>query len=394
MPLQNPKPSPGPRTALLAALVFLVACNLRPAITAVGPVLPQLSNELRLGEAAQGLLGALPLLAFAAVSPLVHRISRRLGIEGAILMTMVLLSAGALIRSYTGFTGLWLGTVIIGAAIGIGNVLVPTLVKRDYSLHISRATGILSACMTALAATGSAIAVPMADAVGWRGALAFWAVPAAVVALVWILRIRHATPVPPEPEVATGHGVWRQPTAWLVTAFMGLQSTTFYFFITWMPTIESLRGVSDQQSGINLFIYQIAGMVAAISIPRLMRGTTSQTAATVTASLPMIIGLVGLLTLPEFGFIWALIAGAGTGACLSVALSLISLRGRTNTETTQLSGMAQSVGYLMAAVGPLLAGALAQLTGGWTAPLAALLAIATAQLAVAVAVGRDRRASA
>ena len=377
---------------VLAAFVFLVAFNLRPAITAVGPLLPQIGADVGIDEGAQGLLGSLPLLAFAAVSPFVHRISRRLGFEGAILATMLLLAAGTIIRAYTGFTGLWLGTIVVGAAIGIGNVLVPTLVKRDYSQHISRTTGILSAFMTASAALGSAVAVPMSDALGWRGALAFWAVPALVVALVWIPRIRAAaSAAPPKPAAHPTVSVWRQPTAWLVTAFMGLQSTTFYFCVTWLPTIEMQRGVSEHQTGLNLFVYQIAGMIAALSIPRLMRHGTSQVAAAVTASTPMVIGLLGLIFAPSLGFLWGVVAGSGTGACLAVALSLISLRGRSSAETTQLSGMAQSIGYVMAAVGPVLAGLLAQATGGWTASLGAILVIALVQLCTAVFAGRPRR---
>ncbi|WP_207344519.1 MFS transporter [Arthrobacter sp. E3] len=392
--------SAGPRvrstasmTPVMVALVFLVALNLRPALTAVGPLLPMIGAEENLGKGLQGLLGALPLLAFAAVSPLVHLVSRRLGMERTILVALGLLAAGTVIRSYTGSPGLWLGTIVVGSAIAIGNVLVPTLVKRDYVTRISRATSIYSACITISASIASAIAVPLATGTGWRGSLAFWAVPAVVTAVIWMPRTRGAAPGN-DPMVTTAvpvGTVWRQSTAWFVTAYMGLQSTTFYIMVTWLPTIETANGNSPQQAGLHLFMYQIVGIVSGLTIPRMMHKPHSQVAAAVTASVPMIVGALGLMLFPAWGVAWAIIAGLGSGASLVVALTLISLRGRTHSETTQLSGMAQSVGYLFAAMGPVAAGYFAQLTGGWQASLALVAALAVLQGAAAFTAGRARK---
>ncbi|MDT0158769.1 MFS transporter [Microbacterium sp. ARD32] len=176
-----------------------------------------------------------------------------------------------------------------------------------------------------------------------------------------------------------------------MTAFMGLQSTTFYVMVTWLPTIETSTGISPEQAGVHLFLYQIVGVAAGLAIPRLMRRPGSQTAATVTASVPMVIGVTGLLLAPALGAVWAVIAGLGTGASLVVALSLISLRGRSHHETTQLSGMAQSLGYLLAAIGLIVTGYLAEHTGTWRGSLALIGALALVQVIVAVSAGRDRR---
>lgn len=374
--------------------MFLVALNLRPGLTTVGPLLPQIGQDEGLSEAAQGLLGSLPLLAFAAMSPLVHHLSKRFGMERAILLALVVLAAGTVVRSYTGHAGLWVGTIIIGAAITIGNVLVSALVKRDYSSGISRATGIYSACITIGAAVASAAAVPNAEAVGWRGALAFWAIPALVMAVVWFPRTLAAPTatgsLTDQHALAPVTSVWRQPTAWLVTAFMGLQSTVFYILVTWLPTIEVTAGVSERQAGWHLFIFQIVGILSALTIPRLMRRPESQVAAAVTASVPTLIGVAGLLVAPHLAVIWAIVAGLGSGASLVVALSLISLRGRTTLETTKLSGMAQSLGYLLAALGPVLTGFLAQTTGSWRAPLVFVCTLAAAQVVAAILAGRPR----
>lgn len=384
------------RAALLTALVFLVALNLRPALTTVGPLLPQIGADTGLGEGGQGLLGAVPLLAFGLASPLVHRVSRRLGAEPTVLLALLVLAASTLFRAYAGSAGLWIGTVVVGGAIAVGNVLVPAIIKRDYATRVTFAIGVYSAFIALPAAAASALAVPIANATDWRGALAFWALPAVVVAALWLPRVRGAraarrvAPLPTSAATTTLVSVWRQPTAWLVTAFMALQSTTFYVMVTWLPTIEAASGVSEAQAGIHLFVYLLVGVPAGLAIPALMR-REHQVVAAVTASVPMVVGVTGLMLAPELGLLWAVIAGTGTGAALVVALGLIGLRGRTHDETTQLSGMAQSLGYLLAAAGPVAVGTLAERSGSWDGPLALVLGVAGLQVLVAVVAGRDRR---
>jgi len=378
------------RAAILVALVFLVSVNLRPALTSVGPLLPQIGRDTGLSESMQGLFASVPLLMFAAISPLVHLLSRRIGMERAILLALLALAGGIVVRSLGGSGGLWAGTVVLGSAIAVGNVLVPTLIKRDYSTQISRATGVYSAVITLAAALGAALAVPLAGPLGWRGSLAVWAIPAVVIALLWLPRTRSpdTTTDPRDATMAVTTSVWRRKTAWLLTAFMGLQSTTFYVLTAWLPTIEIANGRSDYQAGLHLFVYQGVGIFSALAIPRMMRRPDSQVGAAVTGSVPMLIGVLGLLVLPGLGLLWAVVAGLGSGAAVAVALSLISLRGRSDHDTTQLSGMAQSFGYLLAAVGPIVAGFLAQQTGSWQAALAMLTVLSVVQIAVAVAVGR------
>ncbi len=375
-----------------AALVFLVALNLRPALTGVGPLLPELGTGAGLGEGAQGLLGALPLLAFGLVSPLVHRLSRRLGMERAVLAALLALVVGVVVRSYTGLPGLWLGTVLAGCAVAVGNVLVPTIVKRDYAGHISAATGAYSACITVGASAASALAVPMSSATGWRAALAWWAVPALSVAVVWSWRALAARP-PAHPSLLHDRApsmVWREPTAWLLTAFMGLQSTTFYVMVTWLPTIEASAGTGARQAGLGLFAYQLVGAASGLAVTRLMRRPEDLVVATVAASVPMLAGVLGLLVAPALSLVWAVVAGLGSGASLVVALSMVNIHGRTHQETAQLSGMAQSLGYLLAATGPVVAGYLAQQTGSWAPALMFMAGLAAAQLLVAFPAGRAR----
>lgn len=378
--------------ALLTALVFAVALNLRPALTSVGPVLPHLGADLGLNEGMQGVLGAVPLVALAVVSPLVFHPARRFGLERALLAALVGIVVGLVVRSYAGGVGLWLGTAVLGCAIAVGNVVVPTVLKRDYGRNLPRATSLYSACITIGAAVASVAAFPLAAEIGWRGSLVVWAIPAAVVAVLWLPRVRSGPVVPDEPVRPSGtrRSVWRQPTAWLVTAFMGLQSTHFFVVVTWLPTIGLATGRSAAEGGVLLFAFQLAALVGVLAVPRLVRGTNVLPAA-LAATIPMLIGLIGLMVLPWYSLGWVVIAGAGSGAALVVGLTLISMRGRDEHETTQLSGMAQSIGYLLAAIGPVVAGVLAEITGGWTAGLLMLTGLATAQLVVSFAVGKDRR---
>jgi CP family cyanate transporter-like MFS transporter len=169
---------------------------------------------------------------------------------------------------------------------------------------------------------------------------------------------------------------------------MGLQSTAFYILITWLPTIETTAGISPAQAGAHLFVFQIVGIASGLAIPLLMRRPDSQVGAAISASVPILVGVLGWLLAPGLSVLWAVIAGLGSGASLVVALSLISLRGRTHHETTQLSGMAQSVGYLLAAAGPFVAGFLAQHTETWQSALILLIVLAVAQTAIAIPAGR------
>jgi CP family cyanate transporter-like MFS transporter len=379
---------------VLVATIFLVALCLRPAITAVGPVIQQIGDDLHLDEGSLGLLGALPLLGFAAVSPIVHLLAGRRGPARTIVIALLVLAAGILIRSYTGAAGLWIGTAVIGASIAFGNVLVPAIVKRDYVDSVSRATGIYSAFIGAAAATASVVAVPLAALGGWRTSLSVWAILAVGIALIWSIRARR-DPLPLADPVRVrdaGPSVWRSSTAWLLTAFMGLQSIAFYVLITWLPSVETADGLTAGAAGLHLFLFQAIGILGGLAIPLLMRRRANQSVAAATASGLLFLGLLGVLFFPQLDIVWVVVAGLGSGASLVVALALIGLRGRTHVETTKLSGMAQSVGYLFAAAGPFAVGVLAQ-NVGWTAPVVLMVALAGVQVVVGLLAGRDRRLS-
>lgn len=402
-----------PSTGLWAALVFLVALNLRPSIAAVGPLLEQIGTDLSWGEGVQGILTAIPLLAFAAVSPLVTFLERRIGIDWSILLALLCIALGDFVRSYCGGVGIWLGTVMFASSIAVGNVLVPVIAKRDYAGHVAMATGIYSGCITAGSATAGLIAVPLSQMLGgWRGSLSFWSIPPLAVAALWFLRIAHnrnvmrSVPSVHKPERAGDisgktdsrkttsrtDGVFlrvlRRPVTWYVTLFMGLQSSAFYTMSNWMPRVCTSAGFDTSVAGVHLFIFQGIGIFAGLLIPKLMNVRGNQICAALAASVPMLIAGLGMLLFPKAMIAWALIGGCAQGSALVVALALIAMRGHDGAETVVLSGIAQSFGYLLAAMGPLAFGVIAQLTGGCRASLALFTFMAFLQCVVAVLAGK------
>lgn len=392
-------------TGLWASLIFLVSLNLRPSIAAVGPVLERIGSDLGWAGGLQGLLAAIPLVAFAAVSPLVPSLTSRIGVDCTILLALIAIALGDVIRSFTGGVGIWVGTVMFASAIAVGNVLVPVIAKRDYADHIATATGIYSACITCGSAAAGLTASAMAQAWGgWRYALAFWAVLPLIVAVLWTARIVHSwrdaafdacNALRQMPMTASdGSGcsmpaLLHRPMTWWVTLFMGTQSSAFYTMSNWMPSVSEHAGFGATAAGVHLFVFQFTGIFSGLLIPRLMRIHGSQICAAVASSLPMVVAGVGMLALPAGMPLWAFIGGIGQGASLVVALALIAMRGRTAAETVRLSGFAQSIGYLIASLGPLLFGALYQLTGAYVVSLTVMTAIAVAQCVVAVLAGHD-----
>ncbi len=403
-----------PSTGLWAALVFLVALNLRPSIAAVGPLLEQIGTDLSWGEGVQGVLTAIPLLAFAAVSPLVTFLERRIGIDWSVFLALLCIALGDFVRSYCGSVGVWLGTVMFASSIAVGNVLVPVIAKRDYAGRVAMATGIYSGCITAGSATAGLIAVPLAQILGdWRGSLSFWSIPPLAVAALWFLRIVHNRNVmrsmtsvretgqagnissktdSEEPSSQTNGmflRVLRRPVTWYVTLFMGLQSSAFYTMSNWMPRVSTSAGFDTSVAGVHLFIFQGVGIFAGLLIPKLMNVRGNQICAALTASVPMFVAGLGMLLFPKAMIAWAFIGGCAQGSSLVVALALIAMRGRSSAETVVLSGIAQSFGYLLAATGPLTFGVIVELTGGCQTSLALFTFVAFLQCVCAILVGKN-----
>src|SRR5215213_7088972 len=227
------------RSFLLVLGIVLLAANLRPALTGVAPLIGQIRADTGISNGVAGLLTTLPLLAFALLSPFAPRVARRFGMERALLASLLILAAGILLR--WAVAALFLGTAILGAAIAVGNVLLPGLVKREFPEHAGLMTSVYSASLGISAALAAGVSVPLAQlaGIGWRGALAVWALPALLASVAWLPQLGRSDR-PADPSARNSPGVrdlWRSPLAWQVTLFMGLQSLSYYVTLTWLPEI-------------------------------------------------------------------------------------------------------------------------------------------------------------
>ncbi|WP_410608336.1 CynX/NimT family MFS transporter [Amycolatopsis sp. lyj-109] len=372
--------------------IVLVAANLRAALTGVGPLLPGIAASTGLSGTGIGLLSTLPLLTFTVTSPLVGRTAHRHGAARTLFFALAVLVAGLLVRSLPGVFFLFAGTVVVAAAIAYGNVLLPSVVKSTVPEdRIAQVTGLYVTAMGLLAALSSGISVPLAENVpgGWRTALGGWAVLAVLAIVVWIPQYRRPRPTAATP--ATRERIpWRSPLAWQVSVFMGLQSLGFYTTIAWLPSIVHDHGVGEAAAGWQLFLFQIIGLVSSSVLPVLVRRGLDQRLLAAGASAIVAGGFALLAVAPQLAVVSSVLTGLGGGACLVLALSFQGQRAADPAQAAALASMAQSVGYLVAAVGPLLLGALHDLTGGWTLPLLLLVALTLTQAAVGARAGRDR----
>jgi CP family cyanate transporter-like MFS transporter len=392
-------PSRGLSSLVLGLSLLVVAANLRPTLTALGPVISLVGADTGLSPSALGVLGSVPLLAFAVVSPFVQLISRRWGPDRTVFAAMVVMLAATVVRSLPGPPGasvsLWAGTIVLGAGIAVCNVLVPALVKRDFPHEVPLMTGAYTATLSLSAALASGLALPIAERGGWRLGIGVWALVGVLALVAWLPRLRGhgrdvGVPVTlPGAPARTGASVWRSPLAWQVTTFMGTQAIFFYLMVTWLPSIEVARGVSPVRAGWDLFLFQATGIAGGLLVSFAMRGRRDHRLAGAAVSVGMALSMLGLLLLPGLNVLWLVIAGLSSGASLVVALSFVAERSRTTADAAQLSGMVQSVGYLLGIIGPIGAGALFQATGGWGSTLVAVVGVNLVQLVVSLFAGRD-----
>jgi CP family cyanate transporter-like MFS transporter len=383
---------------VLLVTILVVAANLRPTITAFGSVVGLIAEDTGMGAGALGLLGAVPLLAFGVVSPIVHVVSRAMGAERAVLVSTLVLIVATVVRSLPGpLANLWIGTLVMGAAIAVANVVLPELVKRDFPTDVPMVTGLYSTVLGATAAVASGLALPIAEIGGWRLGIGIWVLFSVVAALVWPLRMRGSTAraldvTPSSRPVGRGtrRSVWRSAVAWQVSLIMATQGLTYFMLVTWLPTIEVSMGVDPVTAGWYSFLYQIVSIAAGLAVTPFMRGRSDHRAVGVVISLLLIVAVVGLLLVPGLLVLWLVVAGLSAGSSLVLALALVGERAPSAADAGRLSGMAQSVGYLLAAAGPWGAGVLFAATGSWTYPLLAVIAVAGVQLVLSLLAGRDR----
>jgi MFS transporter, CP family, cyanate transporter len=373
----------------MAAAIVFTALNLRTAIASVPPLLDEIRAGVPLSTTAAGVLTTVPVICMAVGSPIGPPLARRIGTEAAIVTLGLTVAAGILIRLIDGVVPLFAGTIVAGLGIALGNVLVPSLIKRDFPDRVGPMTGGYTMAISASGAIAAALTVPAEDAIGrgWQWGLVVWAIPAVAAALIWVPWItRHDTVA--RPDLAS---LWRSRLAWQVTIYMGLQSLLFYSALSWLPTLLRDEGIDRQTAGELLSVMLLAGVPTCLLVPIFaVRGRDQRPAVAAMLALAAL-ALTGLLVAPDAApALWATLLGFSQGGLLALSFLFFSLRTPDQEHAAELSAMAQSVGYLVAAAGPLIVGVLRDVTGGWNAPIVFLLVVLVPLLAAGFAAGRSQ----
>jgi CP family cyanate transporter-like MFS transporter len=379
-------------------MIVLVAVNLRPAVAAVGPLLTEISGVFGLSGTAAGALTTLPLAFFGSYGLAAAFLRRAPRGETLLVSAMALLVAALVMRLLDGAFALFAGSLVAGIAISIGNIAVPGIIKRDHPDRVTTVTSVYTVAITAGACLASGLAVPVEDLFDatWKLPLGLLVVPAALAGLLWVPRARRAARAARSaPPAAARDGVaalvWRSGLAWNVTVFMGLQSLLAYVLLGWLPTICQDRGMDEAPAGYVLALSAAMQAVGSLAVPMLARRARDQRPLVLATAALTAIGFAGVTWAPIASvWGWTVILGIGGGLGFATALSFIGLRAHDAQVAAQLSGMAQGVGYVIAALGPLAIGALHDATGNWTVPMTGVLAVCAAMALPGVAAGRLR----
>ncbi|MEK3889072.1 CynX/NimT family MFS transporter [Bacillus sp. FSL K6-3431] len=365
--------------------VIFIASTLRSPLTSVGPLISSIRDSLNISNVLAGFLTTIPLLAFALISPFAPKLARRFGLERTLFASLCLLTLGIVIRSIGTTPYLLIGTFLLGLSIAFGNVLLPSLIKLNFPLHIGLLTGFYSVAMNLSGAIAAGISVPLASGArfGWEGALGCWALLSFIAAIVWLPQLNNKkqadiSNIPTKKQQSLA--LWRSPLAWNITLFMGLQSFIFYTTSAWLPEVLKVQGVHAGQAGWMLSLMQFAQLPMTFIIPVIAGQLKDQRILVVLTAAFFMIGFGGILIggvalIP----LWMIFLGIAGGSAFGLAMMFFTLRTNTPHEAAELSGMAQSFGYSLAAIGPVLFGFLHDVTYGWTIPLS-LFFIATVAL--------------
>ena len=399
----------GPRRpyeiTLLVVAVAAAGFNLRTAVTSLPPLFPDMQTELHLSSATLSLLAATPVICFGVVSAFAAWLNRRYGEELILLMALILLTAGLLLRGAAPGVMLFPGTVLAASSLAVLNVLLSSMAKRRWPERAGLLIGIYLTTLSVGAILSSLLSVPLYRSSGdsVRLALGIWAIPAALAVLLWLpqLRYRTAGVTPPadgrpaadgQPGPAAaraGIKVYKYALTWEVTAFMGLQSLLYYAALSWLPTIFQDRGASAVTAGNLLALMGVGNLATSLVVPVLAHRLPGQRALVIPSLVGTAAGLAGCLWAPlGTAPAWVLVLGVSQGSCLALAIFFMMARAPDSGVAASLSAFSQSVGYLVASVGPLMVGLLHSATGSWTIPVALLLVLCAAELATGVLAGR------
>ncbi|HEY5185410.1 MAG TPA: MFS transporter [Actinomycetes bacterium] len=372
------------RPGLLLAALLLVALNLRAALASIPPLVPAIEADLGLSGAAAGALTTLPVLCMGLFAPPAHRMAQRFGREAAIVVALVLLLAGFALRLAGSFApALFLAVLLGGIGIAVAGTVLPGVVKEFFPERSGTVTGFYLAAMMVGATAASALAVPLAAALGsWQASIASWGILAVVALAAWLPVLRKVNEREGEEAETATHGLpWRSRTAWLVAAYLTANSVLFYSLLAWIaPAYESF-GWTGERSGLLLAEFSVVQLLSALTIPIAADRMPDRRPLFGLVVGMAVVGLVVVTWVPMGApWVWIAILGYGLGGGFTLGLALLVDYAPDPSQSAGLSAMAFLVSYTIAAAGPLLLGALRDATGGFRVPFLLLLVTGVLQL--------------
>jgi CP family cyanate transporter-like MFS transporter len=360
---------------------------LRVAVGEIPPVL----RDLPLGDFGRAVLVTIPVICFSLAAFAGPPLSARLGEERGLLLMCAALCAGLALRPWWSNLSLFAGTILCGLAIAVMNVMMPSVLRRRFPDHVGEMTAAYTMALSIGAGLAAGLTVPLVRAFGGSVsmALAIWAIPAAAALVVWLPQLR--VPRPAGTRAAGADiGLLRQWQAWQITIYFGLQSAIYYTLLSWLPTIYRDHGTSPAAAGAVLAVVSGVGILGNFGAPLLANRFGNPRLAVLLTGGMTLLGLLGVLIAPSpLAFLWATLLGIGTGGTFSLTLFLMASRGRDAVIAARLSGMAQGIGYMISALGPLVAGLLHSASGGWQLPIVVTIGVSGVMLVAGLGAARS-----
>ena len=368
---------------LILGLLLLGVC-MRMPITAIPSVIKEIASTLHVEPTSLGILTTIPLLCFGLLSSLVSTIAQRIGNELTIELAMILMFIGSYLRILN-LTSLMVGTILVGAAITCINVLLPAIISDKLPDRIGSVTGMYNVAMTLFAAIGAYVITPITHATSWETAVIIISIIALIAAIIWVPNLKYNQRANSGDQPADrGTNMWKNANAWWLLLFFGGQCFVFYSIVAWLPTIAMDAGLTSDQASLAAGLLQLFSMPFAFLVPVIATKMNNRQPIMLFAGIVTLIG-AGMMFFPVNSFAYyaivALFLGMGTTTTFVLAMTLFGLKTKSAADTRNLSGMVQSVGYLIAALGPVVVGNLYSSTHNWFASLIVIV-IATIFFAV------------
>ena len=385
-------------TIIAVAGVFFISANLRAAITSVGPVISEISAQLNMSNFQSGLVTTIPLMAFGFLSVTAPKLASKIGIEKVLGFSMLVLASGLIIRTFGNVSFLFLGAALIGTAIAMGNVLMPAFIKDRFPAHMGVVTGVFTVSMNLVGALAAGYSIKMGKITGWgwKGSIGIWFILALLAFFIWIPQlINKKISIKPdlatEPKKESFGSLLKSPLAWYITLFMGLQSCLFYMLVAWLPVILQDWGMTKEQSGWTFSYVQLAQLPITFIGPILAVRMKNQAPLVWLTAITLLLGTIGIVCYKTTYIVPSVLAiGFSGGLAFSLAMMFFVLRTKSSLRAAQLSGMAQSFGYMIAACSPPLFGLIYDLTLDWTYPLLLYVFLSIALLTLGLLASKNR----